>query len=197
VGPSGVAKVDIWVTQDGGRSWRFLCQDSERRGLAEVDLPGEGTYGLALEPTNGQGLSALRPSPGSLPDCWIEVDTTGPVAQLLDARTVNADEGGTLLINWTAQDKNLGPEPIALYYACQRQGPWQPIAKNVANHGSYRWRIPQELGAELYLRMDVTDRAGNLTQCKTAQAITMDLTRPKATVIRVSAAQPKTSPWDR
>src|SRR5262249_60929009 len=91
-------------------------------------------------------------------------------------------------INWTASDKNLSPEPVTLYYARQKDGPWQVMAQNVANTGSYRWAVPREVGGEMYVRVEVVDRGGNVTRCQTAQAVGMGMGRPKAKVVRVTAS---------
>jgi len=61
-----------------------------------------------------------------------------------------------LLINWTAQDKNW-TRTIALYYACQRQGRGSD-RQDVANTARTVEDSARD-GPELYLRMNVTDRA--------------------------------------
>src|SRR5207248_87180 len=81
----------------------------------------------------------VPPARGEHPDWWLEVDLTRPQARLLELRPgTNRDDLGTYQIIWTAADKNLKPQPIDLYYARRREGPWMPIAKGLPNTGIYR-----------------------------------------------------------
>jgi hypothetical protein len=186
-GPSGVSKVEVWMTRDEGMNWQRLCEDSNRRNPIEFDLPGEGVYGICLVMTNGTGFGGTPPAKGDVPDYWVEVDTTKPVAQLSSVRPGMGEDAGTLLISWHATDKNLGDIPIDLYYANHQDGPWLPIARGARNDGAFRWMLPREAGQEIFIRMDVTDRAGNLVRCETPQAIFVDMTRPKARVVGIKA----------
>jgi hypothetical protein len=183
-GASGVGKVEVWVTADGGQSWQRLGEDPDRRSPVEIDLPGEGVYGVSLVVSNGRGFGATPPNPGDAPDWWIEVDVTKPFAELVSVRPGTGDDAAALWITWNARDKNLGTEPVDLYYAVNREGPWTPIAKGVKNDSRYRWLVPQEIGPLSFVRLVVTDRAGNKTLCETPQAVALDdMSRPRARVI--------------
>src|SRR5262249_22782076 len=140
VGPSGVSKVEVWVTPDEGKTWQRLCEDPDRRSPADIDLPGEGLFGVRLVVTNGNGFGGTPPVPGDVPTCWVEVDQTAPHARLQEIDPVT--RGGVLDIRWTATDKNLGPESVHLYYATRREGPWLPIARGLRNDGVYHWTFP-------------------------------------------------------
>src|SRR5207249_5102091 len=98
MGASGVGKVEIWITMDQGRTWQKHCEDVDHKSPAEVDLPGEGLYGLSLVVTNGRGFGGTPPSAGDTPDWWIEVDLTRPLAELNHVRPGSADEAGALHI---------------------------------------------------------------------------------------------------
>jgi hypothetical protein len=193
VGPSGVAKVEVWMTRDEGKSWQKLYEDKHCKSPAEFELPGEGIYGLVMVVTSGTGLGGATPTPGSPADCWIEVDTTKPTAHLVAVRSSQTEEGCFLQIQWTAEDKNLGAEPVHLSYATQAKGPWFPIAQNLRNDGSYRWTLPANAAGEFYVRLDVCDRAGNVTQCTLPQAVVVDTSRPKAKVLSIHTSTQVTS----
>ncbi len=188
VGPSGVSKVEVWMTADEGKTWQRLCEDPSHRSPVEFDLPHEGLYGVCIVVTNGNSISDPPPTAGTTPDWWIEVDTTRPTAQLQSVRAGSGDDAGTLLITWAASDKNLGSDPVDLYYATNQNGPWTPIGRGIRNDGAYRWTAPRDGTGQYYIRMDVTDRAGNLTRCETPQAVVMDLMHPKAKVLSVSTS---------
>ncbi len=185
IGPSGVGKVEIWVTSDQGASWKFLCEDTNRRSPTEFNLPGDGLYGIRVVVTNGNGFGGKPPIAGEQPQLWMEVDTTAPVVQLRELEP-NANTG-TIDIRWTATDKNLGAEPINLSFATRREGPWQPVARNLKNDGLYRWPIPRDMGAQFFIRVEATDLAGNVTRSESPTAVVLDMTEPRASVIGVTA----------
>lgn len=188
VGASGVGKVEVWITSDEGKNWQKLCEDPDHTSPAEVRLPGEGVYGLSVVVTNGNGVGDPPPARGTVPDSWVEIDSTRPSAQLLSVRQGQGEDAAFLLINWAASDKNFGPTPVDLYYAAQREGPWQPIVRGVKNDGYYRWTVPPQAGSEFFVRLDVTDRAGNTTRCESPHPVVVDLTRPRARVLGVTGS---------
>jgi len=187
LGPSGVGKVEVWITRDEGQTWKLLCEDTDKHSPAEIDLPGDGLFGLSLVVTNGNGTASAPPAHGDVPSWWVEVDTTKPSAQLLGVRPVSGEDGNCCLVSWTASDKNLKSEPIDLYYSTQRDGLWLPIVRALANTGTYRWVLPKGAGSEFWVRMEVSDRAGNTARCDAPQPVVLDSTRPRAHVVGVSA----------
>jgi hypothetical protein len=186
-GASGVGRVEIWHTRDMGQTWLKLGEDANRKGQAEIDLPGEGVYGLTVIVANGRGFGANPPKPGDTPDWWIEVDTTKPQAELLNVRTNPGGDDGSLHISWIAKDKNLHSEPIDLFYAVNRQGPWLPIVKGLKNDGLYRWTPTAVMGTHAFVRLTVHDLAGNTASSESAQPVALDdQSRPRGHLVGVS-----------
>ena len=197
LGASGVGKFEIWATSDQGRTWIKMVDDPTRKNPAEIRFPGEGVFGLKLVASNGRGYGAEPPQSGDPADCWIEVDTTKPKAEIIAVQAGTGPESGVLTVFWKAEDKNLASDGIDLYYATSTEGPWTAIAKNVhndkGNEGQYRWTPPTQAGAQSYLRLVVRDRAGNSAISQTVQPIPLDdLSRPRVHLLGVStsAAQP-------
>jgi hypothetical protein len=188
-GPTGVGRVEVWMTRDKSQSWQFLCEDPHRRSPVEIDLPGDGLYGLSLV-VSAVGAVSVPPASGETPDWWVEVDTTKPVAQILGVQ----NEGGTLVITWVANDNCLKPEPIDLYYATHQGGPWFLISRGLKNDGSYRWALPPGATGEVYVRMEVSDRAGNVTDCQTPQPVVLNQVRARARVIGLAASDRRLTP---
>lgn len=186
MGPSGIGRVEVWITRDCGQSWQRLCEDADRTSPVEVELPGEGEFGLALSVTNGRGFGGEPPQPGTPPEWVIEVDTIKPVAEFQAIKPLSGPEAGQILITWVARDRNLSAEPVELYYAPQREGPWHLIAKGIRNDGQYRWTAPPEVGGKVFLRMVVTDQAGNSCTCETEQPVLVNAGyRPRIRIIGV------------
>jgi hypothetical protein len=186
-GASGVGKVEVWITRDRGQSWQKLCEDADRKSPADIDLPGDGLYGVSMVVSNGRGFGASPPAAGDTPDSWVEVDTAKPVAEILGVRN-RPEEGPVIHITWTSHDKNLAVDPVELYYAASRQGPWHPIAKGLKAEGQYDWSFPTEAGAQAYIRLVVRDQAGNVAISEMTQPVVLDdMSRPRARIAGVVA----------
>lgn len=181
---NSLGRVEVWVTRDEGRNWQRVCEDQDRRSPVEFDLPGEGVFGVSVVVTNNLADPSVPPTKGENPDWWIEVDCSKPVAQLLAVRPCpGKEEQGCYLITWTASDKNLKSEPIDLYFATRREGPWTPIARGLRNDGNYRWTLPPGLSSDFIVRLEVSDQAGNVAQCDLLQRLLVE--KPRARVLNI------------
>jgi hypothetical protein len=192
VGPSGVGKVEVYLTSDNGNTWQRVREDADRRSPAEIDLPGEGVFGIRLVVTNGNGFGGSIPRAGDQPTSWIEVDSTAPAVQLRDIEPLTL--GGSLEVRWNASDRNLASEPVTLYYRAGRDGPWQVIARNVKNDGLYKWAFPRDQGSHFFVKIEVSDQAGNVARAETANAVALDMTVPQAQVVGISGAGQRPTP---
>src|SRR5205085_390899 len=112
---------------------------------------------------------------------------TKPRAELLNVRSNPNGDDGSLHITWSAKDKNLHAEPIDLFYAVNRQGPWLPIAKGLKNDGLYRWSPAADIGSHAYIRLTVHDQAGNSASSESVQPVALDdLSRPRSRVVGIT-----------
>lgn len=180
--PANPVKPEFWATRDSGRNWHRLADESNGRSPARLELPGEGLYGIAIRSAqNGQ-----TPTPADRPDCWIEVDTSKPFVNLLEPTLGKDADAGTLLIFWTAHDKNLREDAITISYATRPEGPWMTLLQNHKNEGIYRWIMPTGLGSQVYLRMEATDLANNVGRTELRKPVQLDVIQPKVRVISVA-----------
>jgi hypothetical protein len=203
-GPSGISRIDLWVTRDGGQTWRLWDRPDGKNGLVRVTLDVqqnaqqlEGAYGFKLVPVSGAGLSERAPVAGDTPDMRVILDVTPP--QLTMYWPVSdPNNPDTLIIKWQATDKNFGDDPITLEWSESAAGPWHPIAasdpvvqatavsapvvKRLANTGQYGWRVPPGTPPRVYLKATARDAAGNVTERVTQEPITVDLTKPRARI---------------
>jgi hypothetical protein len=171
---SGVGKVEVWITKDNGATWDMHCDDPDKVSPAVFDLPGEGVYGIRLVAYNLRGFTGNVPKPGDAPEYVVELDTTKPNAELASVVLGEIKDGNCVDITWVAEDKNLGQAPVDLYYSISPQGPWTAIAKNLPNSRHHRWYLPDKIGAQVYVRMVVTDMAGNSVRRDWTQAVVLD-----------------------
>jgi hypothetical protein len=180
-GPSGVKKVELYLTADEGRTWQRYHEDLSAKPTMTVNLPGEGIYGLRLVITSGAGLARRAPQPGDLPQMRIEVDTTPPAVRLFPPQPDPA-RPGTLLLTWNASDRNLAANPITLQYAERPDGPWQTIAKELTNTGRYPWLLPPNIAPRVYLKVVALDAAGNEGVDQSPEAVVIDSVEPEGQI---------------
>jgi hypothetical protein len=184
-GPSGLGRVELWMTKDDGRSWQFFFEDKEQSGHLTVDLPGEGVYGFSLVLKNRALIGRRPPIAGDPPEIRVEVDTTPPQAGLLPPQA-DPTQPNTLNLLWEARDRNLAANPITLAYAESRNGPWHDIATELPNTGRYAWRMPETMPAFVYLRLTVRDKADNVADAITGQQVLVDLKEPEGHLLGVN-----------
>jgi hypothetical protein len=188
VGPSGLRSVRLYMTRDDGRSWEELADDPDLQSPINAQLPGEGVYGFRLVVESGAGLSKGMPIPGDAPELRVEVDLTAPLMELY-APLPDPKERDTLVLRWSATDKNLAPSPIMLEWATSRNGPWVPITPQpIANTGSYTWKLSQRLPYRVYIRVTARDLAGNIGEVVSPEPQLIDLTKPEGHLIGIKSA---------
>lgn len=201
VGPSGVGRVDIYLTHDDGQAWEHVASDDRvvgktigGRHQGIVELPGDGIYGFSLmvksqaqkrQEDMNFDKKGKGPRGGELPEIRVEVDTVPPTAELFAPRRDTA-KTNSLMLSWTAADKNLGTNPVTLEWAERREGPWSPIANNIANTGKHSWQLPDRLPVEVYMRLRVKDLAGNEGVAVTPDPQLVDLSEPEGRLVNVT-----------
>ncbi|MER3416274.1 MAG: hypothetical protein C4297_08710 [Gemmataceae bacterium] len=186
VGPSGVSSVELWYTLDG-RTWQRYGEDADKTSPFSMEVNGEGIFGLTLVVRSGVGLGGRPPQLGDPPQLWVEVDLTKPMVQIFPPEPGRGSEAGRLTITWHATDKNLAPQPIALFWAEKPEGPWNEIAKGLENTGRYIWQVPPPPACpcKFYVKVEAVDRAGNVGVAQTAQPVIVDLSQPRGRLLGI------------
>lgn len=183
VGPSGVAKVELWGTRDGGKTWRRFSEDADRVSPISVTLSEEGWYGFIVTVQSGAGVGGTPPESGDKAQVWIGVDRTPPYGRFLEVKY----EAGKLVAKYEIEEVWLAERPIRFYYAAQQDGPWTPIGtENLDATGTFIWTLDPSIPARFYLRMEMRDRAGNIGRCDYSEQLIADRVQPSVTIRRVS-----------
>ena len=191
VGPSGVSSVDLFLTEDQGRSWFHYGADEDGTSPFKVTMTNDGSYGFAIRVRSGVGLSQSPPQPGDGPEITIVVDRQPPKVVLLPLKQGHGQLPNQVLIEWTAADEQLADRPVALYYAARLSGPWQPITGWEPNSGEYLWTIGPQTPKQVYVRLEARDAAGNVARADSPDPLLVDLSRPTARIIDVESIAPR------
>lgn len=181
------SKLVVWLTADDGKSWQLGGETNDSTNFARVHFPGDGLYGYRLI-VQLPGEVAASPVSGEAPEGSVEVDTAAPEVKLLAVVHAVTETGGFIHVRWQAKDRNLSDQPVSLYYSLIGNGDWAPIAEQIENTGAYSWKLPNRCGPQVYLRIVVRDRAGNVTQSETREPIQLDVSKPRAQVLGWRAA---------
>jgi hypothetical protein len=185
-GPNGPASVELWITQDGGRTWIRRGEDADRTSPIDVDLGGEGTYGLYLVARSATGLGDQPPGPGDPPQSWVEVDSTPPVVQLYPPQIGTGVNSGKVAIAWRSSDLHLAPRSVSVFWRPDQPGTdWQLIADAQENAGQFIWNVPASVPPRFHLRVEAVDAVGHRGETETSDsgAIMVDRSRPRSRII--------------
>jgi len=189
VGTSGVSSVELWYTEDQGRTWRKHPEALGNQPPYVVTVEGEKLYGFTLIAKSGVGKGEEPPRKGDQPQVYVQVDTKKPEVRLESAKVAGGFEGNTLTIAWNARDQFIRPQPITISY-CERIGDdWKPIARDIENTGRYVWKLPTDVPPRMFIRVEAIDRAGNIGSDETKEEVIVDLKVPRVINIGVEGSK--------
>jgi hypothetical protein len=178
VGPWGVSKVEMWATRDGGKQWVNFGADADNRSPMRVSVPSAGVFGFRLVVSGANGAAAPTPASGDEPELAIGVDLEPPQVALQAAEIGQGTLADHLIIRWSASDENFDSHPVGLFYSTESEGPWSTIATDLGNSGEYAWRLLRQVPEKLFLRIEVRDKAGNVTVRQSPAPVVLHLPQP-------------------
>jgi hypothetical protein len=185
-GPNGPASVELWITQDGGRTWIRRGEDPDKVSPFDVDLGGEGTFGISLVARSASGLGDQAPAPGDPPQTWVEVDSTPPTVQLYPPQIGTGPHAGKVAITWRASDLHLAPRSVSLLWRPDQPGAvWQRIIDGQESMGQYVWTVPPSFPAKFHIRVEAVDTLGHRGGAETSEGapVIVDRSRPRSRII--------------
>ena len=189
VGPSGIGGVEMFITQDNGQKWWKYGEDADQRSPFDVEVPQDGEYGFAIRVRSGAGLVNEPPQRGESPSIVVAVDQTPPAVELLPVQQGQGATANHLQIRWRVRDDHPAEKSVSLYYASNRNGPWEPISAWKEDSGSFDWTVGPGVPSHLFVRVMARDSAGNVSKAETSTAIVVDLSRPSARIVDVETPQ--------
>ncbi len=192
--PAGIRAVELWGTEDQGRTWRRFAVDDDTRSPLLVQVDREGLYGFRLVIWDVSGRATPQPRPGAAPEVWVGVDLTPPHARLTGAQLDQSSPTPHLLVTWEADDWSLAPGPVSLFFSPHPGGPWEPIVREYDNTGRFLWPIDRPLPERVFLRIEVRDQAGNVGTHETVEPVTLVVREPEVSIRQVRPLDPSSGP---
>jgi hypothetical protein len=211
VGPSGLGGANVYVTLNEGATWTPLQGEfplnppagadahgpGPIHGSVTVQLPNEKMiYGFIVAVKSKAGLARPAPKSGEPPQVRVELDASAPKAQLFSP-VPDPSQPNSLILSWSAVDRNLANNPITIEWAERKEGPWNPIGDQLPNSsatgalpaeasGSYIWQLPERMPSRVYLKLTVLDTAGNRAIAQADKPVLIDLSVPETRNIVVA-----------
>jgi hypothetical protein len=182
IDPSGVARVDLWMTRDDGQTWNAWGSDPDNQSPFPVEIQEEGRYGFRIVVHSKDGLTGQGPSSGDDADMWVLVDTQPPLTRITSVPYGRGDEAGRLVINYSVSDDFLTLRPITLGFSPNPDGPWTVIEDGVRNEGRFVWKVQPNVPDRVFLRIEAIDKAGNVGVHVLSQAIDVSGLVPRGTI---------------
>jgi hypothetical protein len=177
--------IDFWATPDSGRSWIQLRDQGTGNGSARLTLPADGLFGIRIRP----GAGTHPPETGEEADLMVEIDTDKPVVSLPLPKLGSGDDDGVMLISWNASDKHLLSNSVNIQFATRPDGPWETIVNGYKNDGQYRWTMPPALSGNLYIRLEIADRAGNIGRADLSTPVSVEPLARRVKVLGIGPAK--------
>jgi len=174
---TATARVELWGTLDGGVTWQRFAEDPDGTSPIDVHLEQPALYGFRLEIGPAGSTVGLAPRSGESPDCWLGIDEEPPVVKILRADAERTAEGMSVRIDYESQDPMLVPAGTRLSYAPSAVGPWVCIAEGIDATGSFRWSPDRSVPAEVHLRVESRDAAGNVGLAGSAGPVSLAIER--------------------
>src|SRR5262249_35043554 len=151
--------------------------DPDRLSPIEVDLGGEGTYGICLVARSAAGMGDQPPAPGDPPQTWVEVDASPPVVQLDQVQVGTGVNSGKVAITWRATDLHRAAGPVSISGRRDQPGAaGQPRAGGQESPGGFIGSAPATVPPRFHIRVEAVDTVGHRGGAETTEtgAITVD-----------------------
>lgn len=161
LGGNALSEVELWGTEDNGRTWEKWGSDPDRVSPFDVKVGNDGLFGFRMVLIGPGGSVMGTPKPGDDADAWIRVDSEQPKCKITRALYGVGSEAGMLVIDYTCTDEDLADEGVTLSWSPTLDGPWTPFASAIRNTGLYLWKADASLPSRVYLKLEAIDKAGN------------------------------------
>lgn len=189
------AKVALFVTDDGGRSWRKDQELPVAEGAAMMPAfsftaPKDGAFGLWTVATSRDGRAEPEPVAGAAPKLELVVDRAAPALNRLEATLGGVANGqATLALSWQVSDPNLAGDPVAVEISTDL-GKSFAVRHTGQAEGTTALTVPVE-ATEIQVRIVARDLAGNvLTSAAKPVALPAMPASPEAALAAAVAALP-------
>lgn len=181
-----VASRELWFQGfDGAKwgAWQKLGQ-AFSKDAPVVWAPPEGHWRIYVRRILTSNLAGIDPSkePEKVKSqAEFIIDRTAPQAAITYPGSKTKLRGGDkYTVTWTVADPYLKNTPIALKWSLDGTT-FSTVAEGLPNSGSFDWTVPRDMTTSGVLRLEATDKAGNVGIAESSSVL-VDSIRPKGRV---------------
>jgi hypothetical protein len=182
LGGTPLAEVELWGTEDNGRTWEKWGTDPNRVSPFDVKVGSDGLFGFRMVIVGSGGVVLGQPKPNDDADAWIHIDTEKPTCRITRAVYGNGIEAGMLVIDFSCPASDLTDQPVNLFWSETPDGPWNEVAVGLQNTGLYLWKADPSVPGRVFLKMEVFDKAGNKGEHRLGLPVNMKGLAPRGRI---------------
>ena len=182
--PELVKAVQVYASDDGGRTWRPIESERVESHRVRCVAPADGRFDFFIVLENEHGASSSPPVTGTPPHASVMIDTLAPTLQL-HSGTVGLNPAGlpVLTLSLTLIEEQLCADGVRLFYRAHNEtGAWADAGDVAYADGSVSRVLPDDVPAKIDVRVVATDRAGNRTLDELRGVAVRDVTEPRIPV---------------
>ncbi len=150
-----IASVLLHVSDDFGRTWRYLGYAQANQRSFQFRAPKDGWYWFAIQTQDRQQRYFPPNMNLAVPGLKVCVDTIGPQVYLKG--TINA--AGSASLDWEIRDEAFDPATMRVESRAAGSAAWVPMAVQPLATGSHAWNPGP---GQVEVRLVVRDKSGNL-----------------------------------
>ena len=175
------ARVWLYYTPDRGLNWLRWGDPFDPHQPIVVDLD-PGHYGFVLRAEDEVGNVGSAPKSGGQAHVEKLVGGVGGVAlALLNPHGGVMAGGSRHYVFWRLESAGVPfvDRPVRLEFRYRGEGAWKTIDSELPPQGRVAWRVPEQEGAELELRVVAEDLTGRIYESVSRKPILVDAQTPK------------------
>lgn len=175
--------VELWITQDGGASWRLAAYDQDCASPFECEL-ADGNYGYRIVVEDEYANRSGYPRPGDVPNAEMLIDVRAPVVEwgaieASRAPSPDPDSGGRIEFRLPYRVVDLAPDVMSFVFRFRPlEQPWRTIACDPATAGELTFSVDELAPEPIEVEARGLDLAGNAFSASTSVYPSEILTPP-------------------
>jgi len=159
---TGVHAVELWVSSDGGKTWKRKASDEKLTGRFTYEVAEEGAFEFVSVAIDKIGNCEKELSEHTVPGFRMVVDRTPPTVTAKGPQDgILAPAGAAFAYAWTAEDSYLQPDAVELQLRFKGEKNWRTVLKDLPAKGRKRVKLPEVNDGVAEVRFVARDRAGN------------------------------------
>lgn len=195
-GGSGLDRVELWYTADGGKNWeRYATDEDMQSPVSFVNDKNLAEVGFKVKAFDKVGNYSGVIEPGAKPDISLIFDVEGPKINIVDIadgrRFIKG--GSTIAIEWEAIDPNISENAVEIAWSADGGQSWEYIQRGLPAKSAIEWKVPSYTDKNMnncLIKISASDTVGNASTALSAQPFTI-VANPLETELGVIKAAPE------